>query len=63
MVVAGVGHSFSGLVIVGVGDDVPCINDLFDILSLLGEETPSMVGSKSGASLIHVCRTILDLSL
>ena len=52
--VAGVGHSFSGSVISGVGDAVPCVNDLFGISYVLGKETPSISGSKSGTSICTV---------
>ena len=48
---AGVEHLISGSVILGVGDAVPFVNTLFDISSVVGEETSSMSGSKSGASI------------
>ena len=49
--VAGVECLISRWVILGVGDALPCVNNLFGISSVVGEEMPSMSWSKSGASI------------
>ena len=49
--IAGVKHSVSSSVVSGVDNAVPCVNTLFDILSMVGEETSLMSRLKSGASI------------